>query len=294
MKNPVLKKTFTLAAVLTAITVAVRLVLQFVLIDHDTGFYMATGAGRAAQLVFNLLLVVSAVLIWLSVRRTGGQFADERKSFNREFFIALMVMGISAELSYLSPFLIEFRSLFSGHGVYLPSFLPAVIFVIGGVLLLYQGLLGFSGKEEDIDLGSAAILSLWGAAALVCTYLSHTIVYHVSDNMLHVLAVAALAFFLTNLLKYMMGTACAQSGRRAVLYALLTAYFGATLVIPRLASMPFHGGNEVLGAPRFYPMLFVLVCAATAVIAAWCIAFGETKTAEAPEQPEAEAESTEE
>ena len=282
LKNSSLKKTFVLAGVLTLIAVVFRFVQQFLLIDHTTGFYNADALGRGSQLVFNLLLAVSAVLIWLSVRRRSAEFTAQRKSFSREFFIGLMVMGFTAELSYLYTFLTEIRGLFSGHGLYLPSALPAIIFVFGGVLLLYQGLLGVSGKQENIDLLSASILSLWGAAALVCTYLSHTIVYHVSDNMLHVLAIASLAFFLTNCLKYMMNVDLAVCGRRAVHYGLFTAYFGFTLVLPRLVTLLIYGGKESLGAPKFYDLVFVLVSAVVALIAAYTIAFGRNI-----DQPEA-------
>lgn len=275
MKNSPLKKPFLLTGVLTAITLVIRLVQQFALIDHTTGFYKATALGNGSELVFNLLLLVCAVLIGLSVRRQSNNFSDRPKQFSREFFIGLMLMGFTAELSYMFTFLNEFRGLLRGHGLYLPSALPALIFVVGGVLLLYQGLLGISGKQESIDLASAAILSLWGGAALVCTYLSHTVVYHVSDNMLHILAVAAMAFFLTNCLKYMMGAELAVCGRRTLLYALLTFYFGVNLFLPRTLSILVHGGYEALGAPTFSELLFVIVSAAVAVMAAYAICFGE-------------------
>ncbi|MBP0962781.1 MAG: hypothetical protein J6Q99_00585 [Oscillospiraceae bacterium] len=283
MNNSPLKKPFLLTGVLTAITLVIRLVQQFALIDHSTGFYKATALGSIGEIAFNLILLVCAVLIVLSVRRQANNFSDQPKQFSREFFVGLMLMGFTAELSYLFTFLNEFRGLLRGHGLYLPSALPAVIFVFGGVLLLYQGLLGISGKQESIDLASAAILSLWGAAALVCTYLSHTVVYHVSDNMLHILAVAAMAFFLTNCLKYMMGAELAICGRRAVHYALLTFYFGVTLFLPRTLTILVHGGNEALGAPTFSELLFVIVSAAVAILAAYAICFAE-KAEEAAEE----------
>ena len=281
MKNSPLKKPFLLTGLLTAVTLVIRLVQQFAFIDHSTGFYKATALGNGSEIVFNLILLASAVAIWFSVRRQAGEFCDQPKQFSREFFIGLMLMGFTAELSYMFTFLNEFRGLLRGHGLYLPSALPAVIFVFGGVLLLYQGLLGISGKQESIDLASAAILSLWGAAALVCTYLSHTVVYHVSDNMLHILAVAAMAFFLTNCLKYMMGAELAICGRRTVFYALLTFYFGVTLFLPRTVSILVHGGYESLGAPTFSELLFVIIGAAVAVLAAYVICFAE----KAPEVP---------
>ncbi|MBR5558908.1 MAG: hypothetical protein IKU72_01515 [Oscillospiraceae bacterium] len=277
--NHSLKKPFVFAALLTAVTLVVRFVLQFAAIDHTTGFYYNTTLGNVAELGFNAMLLVCAVLIWLVVRRQANQFSSEVKSFPREFFIGLMLMGFTAELSYLFTFLTEFRGLISGHGLYLPSALPAFIFVLGGVLLLYQGLLGISGKQESIDLASAAIMSLWGAAALVCTYLSHTVVYHVSDNMLHILAIAAMAFFLTNCLKYMMGAELAISGRRTVFYGLLTFYFGVTLFLPRTLSLLIHGGKEYLGAPTFSELIFVMVSAVVAVIASVTIALVENKKA---------------
>lgn len=274
MKTSPLKKPFLLTGVLTAVAVAVRLVLQLVAIDHSTGFYYATGLGRGAEIVFNLFLAAALVLIWLAVRGERAHFGEKPRHFGNEFFIGLMLMGFTAELSYLFQFLTEMRALFGGHGLYLPSALPAIIFVLGGVLLLYQGLLGISGKQDSIDLLSAAILAIWGAAALVCTYLSHSIVYHVSDNMLHILAVAALAFFLANCLKYMMGTEVATSGRRTVLYGLMTFFFGCTLVLPRLVSLLVNGNVESLGAPNFSELIFVMIAALVAGLAAWTIAFG--------------------
>jgi len=292
LNNSPLKKPFLLTGLLTAVTVVIRLVQQFALIDHSTGFYKATALGNGSELVFNLFLLACAVVIWFSVRKQAGNFSAEPKQFSREFFIGLMLMGFTAELSYLFTFLNEFRGLLRGHGLYLPSALPAIIFVFGGVLLLYQGLLGISGKQENIDLLSAAIMSLWGAAALVCTYLSHTIVYHVSDNMLHILAIAAMAFFLTNCLKYMMGTELAICGRRTILYGLVTVFFGVTLVLPRLVSLLVNGNTEILGAPNFSELIFVLVSAAVAAIAAATIAFGklpavEEETVEVMEEAEA-------
>lgn len=276
LNNSPLKKSFVLTGLLTIISVVYRLVQQFALIDHATGFYKATALAHGSQLALNALLLVSVVLIFLSVRRQREHFSNEPKQFSREFFICLIVMGFTAELSYLYDFLNELRGLFGGHGLYLPSALPAFIFVIGGVLLLYQGLLGISGKQENIDLLSASIMSLWGAAALVCTYLSHTIVYHVSDNMLHILAIAAMAFFMTNCLKYMMGTELAVCGRRAVHYGLFTVYFGVTLALPRLISIIVNGNTEVLGAPAFYDLIFVLAAAAVAAVASYLICFGKS------------------
>ena len=286
MNNSPLKKPFLLTGLLTAVTVVIRLVQQFALIDHSTGFYKATALGNGSELVFNLFLLACAVVIWFAVRKQAGNFSAEPKQFSREFFIGLMLMGFTAELSYLFTFLNEFRGLLRGHGLYLPSALPAIIFVFGGVLLLYQGLLGISGKQESIDLASAAILSLWGAAALVCTYLSHTVVYHVSDNMLHILAVAAMAFFLTNCLKYMMGAELATCGRRTVFYALLTFYFGVTLFLPRTVTILVHGGYESLGAPTFSELLFVIISAAVAVLAAHAVCFGQATAAEDEEVTE--------
>ena len=285
MNNSPLKKSFVLAGLLTIISVVFRLVQQFALIDHSTGFYKATALARGSQIVLNVILLVSAVLIFLLVGRSKKLFSTEPKQLNREFFIGLIVMGFTAELSYLADFLTEMRGLFGGEGLYLPSALPAFIFVLGGVLLLYQGLLGISGKQENIDLLSASILSLWGAAALVCTYLSHTIVYHVSDNMLHILAIAAMAFFLTNCLKYMMGTELEICGRRAVHYGLCTVYFGVTLALPRLVSLIVNGNREVLGAPAFYDLVFVLASAAVAAMASYLICFGPV--AQRPEAEEA-------
>lgn len=272
MKHSPFQKTFKLFWILTAVTIAVRFWLQFTQIDHTSGFYNATALGRGCQLGFNALLAVCALLIWLSVRRHGKDFSAERKPFGREFFIGLIVMGFTAELSYLYTFLTEFSDLFHGHGLYLPSALPAIIFVVGGILLLYQGLLGISGKQENIDLLSASILSLWGAAALVCTYLGYTVVYHVSDNMLHILAIASMAFFLTMCLKYMMGVDPEVSGRRAMHYGLFTGYFSLALVVPRLVVLAVYGGQESLPAPKFYSLIFVLVVAAVALIACYTIA----------------------
>ena len=270
-----LKKSFVLTGLLTIAAVVLRTVLQFTAIDHSTGFYHS----GVVEIIFNVFLLAAVALIWLSVRRCGKEVNDQPKRFSSEFFIGLMLMGFTAELSYLFPFLTEIRGLLSGDGLYLPSALPAIIFVIGGVLLLYQGLLGISGKQESIDLLSASIMSLWGAAALVCTYLSHTIVYHVSDNMLHILAIAAMAFFLTNCLKYMMGTELATCGRRTILYGLVTVFFGVTLVLPRLVSLLVNGNTEILGAPNFSELIFVLVSAPVAAIAAATIAFGKVSAA---------------
>jgi len=278
--NNSLKKTFKMAAVLTIITLVVRLVLQFVAIDHSTGFYYANSMGNLCEIVFLALLLVCALQIWLAVRRQSGEFSAEPKQFTREFFVGLMLMGFTAELSYLFTFLTEVRGLLGGHGLYLPSALPAFIFVLGGVLLLYQGLLGISGKQESIDLASASIMALWGAAALVCTYLSHTVVFHVSDNMLHILSIAAMAFFLTNCLKYMMGVEPARSGRRTVFYGLLTFYFGVNLFLPRTLSMLIHGGREALGAPTFSELIFVMVSAVVAVIASVTISSEQKKETE--------------
>ncbi len=291
MKNSPLKKPFLVTGLLTAIAVVARIVLQLSAIDHSTGFYHST----VVEIVFNVFLLAAVILIWLSVRGCVNQFSDQPKRFSNEFFIGLMLMGFTAELSYLFPFLTEIRGLLGGHGLYLPSALPAIIFVIGGVLLLYQGLLGISGKQENIDLLSAAIMSLWGAAALVCTYLSHTVVYHVSDNMLHILAVAAMAFFLTNCLKYMMGAELAVCGRRTVMYGLVTVFFGATLVLPRLISLLANGNIEALGAPNFSELIFVFVSAAVATIAAVTIAFGKvSKDQEAAEEVVEETEEVQE
>ena len=92
-----------------------------------------------------------------------------------------------------------------------------------------------------------------------------------------------MAFFLTNCLKYMMGAELAVCGRRTLLYALLTFYFGVNLFLPRTLSILVHGGYEALGAPTFSELLFVIVSAAVAVMAAYAICFGEAA-------PEASAE----
>ena len=78
----------------------------------------------------------------------------------------------------------------------------------------------------------------------------------------------------------------ATCGRRTVFYALLTFYFGVTLFLPRTVTILVHGGYESLGAPTFSELLFVIISAAVAVLAAHAVCFGQATAAEDEEVTE--------
>ena len=99
LNNTPLKKSFVLTGLLTIAAVILRAVLQFTAIDHSTGFYHS----GVVEIIFNVFLLAAVVLIWLSVRRFGKEVSDQPKRFSSEFFIGLMLMGFTAELSYLFP-----------------------------------------------------------------------------------------------------------------------------------------------------------------------------------------------
>lgn len=268
MNTLALKKIFPLFYSLTAVTVIIRFVLQFVLIDPETGFYYATSAGQMAQWGFNLLLALAVVLLcWFSRTSTISPSAIF-PPLGKAVSLSLIVSGLLCELGAFFALAPEILFLLEGDSLTLKIVLPALINLVMGLLLIYLGFLALGGKQNRISLTSAVLVLLWSIVLLISNFLSYPIAYHVSDNMLHILALVCMAFLMVAFFKALLGVSSQKSLASTLRFGLLTAYLGVVLVLPRLVAIWTGHANLQIPAPDSFALYLMLALAAFGYFAA--------------------------
>ncbi len=232
--------------VFCVITVIFRFALQFLAIDHSTGFYALSSIGKIGQITYSLLLLVGAGAIWSFSKQTQRSIATAQISMMGSVFIAFMSMGLVMVLTHLFSFYVEVSDLLAGYAPYVAGMLPTITGILGGAVFMYMGFMGIVGKQNRIGLFASVIASLWAAATLLFTYMDYPIVFSISDNMLHVVTMAALTLLLVSLMKAHNGINTAASNKRSLTYAMLTLYFGLNLLLPYTAVlMTGYGDSDV-------------------------------------------------
>ena len=268
MKYPELKRVFPVFYILTAVTVAVRFALCFTIIDPETGFYSYNAIGMACQWGFNLLLAAAALAFFWFGRVPLPADGLIIPKMNKAACVALIAAGLLCEMSALYTGVNEVMALLDGYELILRNALPALFNSIAGLLLIYTGILAFTGKQRRTGLIPAVVVIIWSAVLLVSTFLSYPISYHVSDNMLHILALCCAAFLMASFFKAILGVGPRPAVRKTIFFGLLTAYFGLTLALPRLVQLWINRINVLVPAAGQEDLYLLLALSAFGFFAA--------------------------
>ncbi len=215
-------------AVVCTLVLGVRLILQFMGIDHTTGFYLA-GSGLPTAFYILLAASVAALLFWPAYTRQKDYPTDTRLVCGVQIF-----MGFVVEVVAFNGII---QMLFGQQGT-LPvlELASQLLSVAAGLSFVFSGFSGLAGNsKQESGLAGALLPVVWMCVLLLSTFMGYSLIATISDNLLHVLALTAALIFFTSRAKLMLGGAKPTTYARTVATGLLASLLCFVLAIPRIA-----------------------------------------------------------
>ena len=290
------KRLLTVFSAIVVLTLAVRFFLQFSEIDLYNGFYYANDVSDAWSLGFLALLFAAVVAVVVMVWRFKPAAARPEQLHTRSLALTQIALGLVAEVgAYFTGFSV-LMAILGGYRISLGDAAVSGLTVLGGLVMIVIGLATLSNKQNTGGLFAAIVVIIWMALNLIFTFMSYPIVLNVSDNMLHILALASATAFFLYYFKVLVGVGSQRDTSTAIVLGLLTAYFGVTLVIPRFVVRMVTKIYAFVPSVSSDDLLLVAVLTLIGFFAALAL----MKPAEAvpavetPEQPAADEQASEE
>ncbi len=279
------KKYFTVYFSATAaVALATRFFLQLSEIDPYTGFYYSNPVSASWAQGFLVLLLMGCLLAVLLVWRAKLPAAQPARLQTKLLGVSQIALGLFAEIgAYFTAFSVA-MAIFSGYRISLPDALTSGLTILAGLVLIIMGLSTLAGKQTG--LVSAVIVIAWMSLTLITTFMQYPIVYNVSDNMLHVLVLAAGTAFFVYYFKVLLGVGSRRDTAAAAALGLITAFFAAVLAIPRWYSLSTLGIHAFTPSVTNDDLWMVAILGLMGLLSAAALLWGTPPPAQADEAQE--------
>lgn len=272
--NTLYKKSIKIFCAATAAAAVLRALVKILFVDTETGFYI--GSRVMPLLLAGIMMIGVAGIAFFALREKDE--TDGRLRGNRYLEVTSAALGIAiAGVSALR--LPEILAIDPEEPVInrLPTWLlkaESILGIASGVLLLYITFCLLSGAQRSGFQGIVALVPvIWHSIHMVDRFISFREVSTVSDQFIETMYLVCATMFLLANARCLAATA--KSGKRCVLWGLLTAHFGIVLTVGQICAIAVLGSD--ISGPDALQNALMLVLSCYAVTVACSMVFAADK-----------------
>lgn len=228
-----------------AVAIPVRTIQLLYFIDYSTGFYVqGDQTADILSALLNIVLWAGLIVIALLLFFGQGEYPETFRNRNKPLGFAAMAAGLCLLIRMGFVLVNEFPQV--GRGVLdLSSALQIALLVLAAVALNAYGLKLIEGQTEKSKFGFLMLMpTFWAALTLMSSFMAHTTIANISENLFDILALSFTTIFLYTFTRVSMGYLGTMTETVLLMSGTMTAAFSLLSALPRFLILV--AGDEVV------------------------------------------------